>query len=425
MILNKIIIYTDKITNRLSYLARYLEENISTIEINLALVSGFKRENSTIVLNYTSGSIKNALKIPIAFCLEDGNEITDFADFERDLQNNNGVLNFDVLSAIFFLLSRAEEYSNDKPDRHGRFMAANSILAKKGLLDEPIIDQWLIGLVKILNKRFGSNLNIDHSYKFNSTLDVDHFFAYKHKGLSIALGSFFRDLSQFKFNHVSARFRTKDPFDTFDEIFNKHNELDLDLRLFVLCSRRSKYDKSLPPENKEFIYRLQKYADKYEIGIHPSYKAARDEEQFVNEIKLLESILSLRLNSSRQHYILLNFPDSYQSLLKAGIDHDYSMGYPDAIGFRAGTSRSFQWYDLLNEQITSLRIHPFQIMDVSLKNYMKLSTQEANKAVKKIIGKIKEVNGDFTLIWHNSSFSELHGWKGWKELYFDILQIAK
>lgn len=49
------------------------------------------------------------------------------------------------------------------------------------------------------------------------------------------------------------------------------------------------------------------------------------------------------------------------------------MGYPEAIGFRAGTSKPYLWYDLLEEKYTALFVHPFCIMDVTCKNYLKLS----------------------------------------------------
>ena len=96
-----------------------------------------------------------------------------------------------------------------------------------------------------------------------------------------------------------------------------------------------------------------------------------------DEKERLENITDKPLLRSRQHYIKLFLPSTYRFLLEIGITDDYSMGFTDEIGFRAGTSHSFQWYDLSNEIETQLKVHPFCVMDVTLKNYLKLTPQQA------------------------------------------------
>ena len=100
------------------------------------------------------------------------------------------------------------------------------------------------------------------------------------------------------------------------------------------------------------------------------------------------------------------------------------MGYPDQVGFRAGTSQSFYWYDLENDLQTKLRIHPFCVMDVTLKQYLKLNPEQAFRQVQQILVQLKALRGQFTIIWHNSSFYGREGWVGWKKLYQDILKEA-
>ena len=72
---------------------------------------------------------------------------------------------------------------------------------------------------------------------------------------------------------------------------------------------------------------------------------------------------------------------------KAGIVEDYSMGYPSHAGFRAGTCNPFRFYDLPGERESELQIMPFQVMDRTLKDYMKLTPGEAVNKIKDIIGK--------------------------------------
>ena len=121
---------------------------------------------------------------------------------------------------------------------------------------------------------------------------------------------------------------------------------------------------------------------------------------------------------------MLHFPQTYQNLIAEGIQEDYSMGYPSKPGFRAGTAIAFPWYDLSKEEETTLLVHPLQVMDVTLKEYMDLSPDEAVSSIKNIIEQVRNVHGVFTLCWHNSSFSEIGSWTTWKFVFEDVLKMA-
>jgi hypothetical protein len=63
-------------------------------------------------------------------------------------------------------------------------------------------------------------------------------------------------------------------------------------------------------------------------------------------------------------------------------------------------------------------------MDVSLKDYLGLSPNKAKESIQQIIEQCKRVGGTFIPLWHNSSFSELDGWEGWKEVFEYLLENA-
>ena len=118
----------------------------------------------------------------------------------------------------------------------------------------------------------------------------------------------------------------------------------------------------------------------------------------------------------------LRFPETYQNLLKVGILEDYSMGYADDIGFRAGIATPFYWYDLENEQATALKIHPFAVMEVTMQQYLQLSPEEAVEQVKPLIAATKAVGGTFSTLWHNSTLSNIEEWEGWRKVYEKIIK---
>jgi hypothetical protein len=121
---------------------------------------------------------------------------------------------------------------------------------------------------------------------------------------------------------------------------------------------------------------------------------------------------------------MLKFPNTYRNLIDRDITDDYSMGFANEIGFRAGISTPFNFYDLDHESETTLRVHPFAAMDATLNLYMHLSPDEAIEKVKQLISVTKKVNGVFTSLWHNETLSDEKQWKGWKRVYEEIVEAA-
>jgi hypothetical protein len=126
--------------------------------------------------------------------------------------------------------------------------------------------------------------------------------------------------------------------------------------------------------------------------------------------------------ASRFHYLRLKFPVSYQNLSDAGFREDYSMGYHDEPGFRAGTAMSFMFYNIEKESISNLRVFPFQVMDGTLYRYRSLNTGEAGQVISRLLGNCMECGGNFVSIWHNTSLLRSAEWQGWRELFESMLK---
>jgi hypothetical protein len=206
-----------------------------------------------------------------------------------------------------------------------------------------------------------------------------------------------------------------------------HADYQLKPIFFWLLGDYGKYDKNISHHNLDLQNLILNIASKYAVGIHPSYRSNQDPTILKMEINRLNHILKpidMTVQWSRQHFLKLTLPETYRRLLDAGITDDYTMGYADQIGFRAGVAIPFNWYDIENETITDLKIHSFQVMDVTLQQYLKLSPDEAIAAVKPLIESIKTLGGTFTTLWHNSSLSETNEWCGWRAVYENIVQMA-
>lgn len=145
---------------------------------------------------------------------------------------------------------------------------------------------------------------------------------------------------------------------------------------------------------------------------------------FETEKERLEKILAKKVTMSRQHYLKLRVPQTYQNLIKSGISSDFTMGFASESGFRAGTCTPFPFFDLTQNIQTELMIHPFQIMDVTLKNQLHFNSEEAWEAVSGLMEEVKQVNGTFISLWHNESLRNSGQWAGWKNVFEQLASMG-
>jgi len=78
----------------------------------------------------------------------------------------------------------------------------------------------------------------------------------------------------------------------------------------------------------------------------------------------------------------------------------------------------------LDNQITSLKIYPFQVMDVTLLNYRNLRALDAIAKIRTLLKQTAEVGGTFISLWHNESLSDEGHWAGWRTVYTEMIQMA-
>jgi hypothetical protein len=358
----------------------------------------------------------------------------------------------DVLAHAFFEMSRYEEYADfgmrnplkasippseiripNSRDTHGRFTGVQSYAFKNGYLQRPIVHEIAAGLEQKLRQRYPNLVFKNVKYCFLPTYDIDMAWKYKHKGWIRSLLAGFRDILKADFDNLFARMavqqgRVGDPDFVFPYLEKLHLDYSLKPIFFWLLGDYGKYDKNISHQNIDFQHLIRNVASQHPIGIHPSYRSNQDVNILKMEIQRLNHILepkSISINASRQHFLKLSLPETYRRLLDAGITNDYTMGYADKIGFRAGVAVPFHWYDIENETVTDLKIHPFQVMDVTLQQYLKLSPNEAVAVVQPIIESIQTFGGTFTTLWHNSSLSETAEWRGWRTAYETIVQWAQ
>jgi hypothetical protein len=336
---------------------------------------------------------------------------------------------FDPFSAIFYLVSRYEEYQPFVRDEHGRFTAHLSKSYELGILDKPLVDIWAMEIKKMLQEKYKGISFTERKYRFIPTYDIDSAYAYSNKGLVRTIGRYLMDMKDLNWFDISERTKVlfggkEDPFDTFDLQINYQKKYNLHPIYFILFARYGRFDKNINIRNKHFRFLIKQLADYATLGIHPSYFSTENPEYLAYEISKLSEVLNQDVSRSRQHFLRLILPDTYRNLLDYDITADFSMGYAALPGFRAGTCSTYNFYDLDMEEETKLRIHPFAVMDGTLKDYMQLTPADAIGQIRYLIDEVKKVKGTFISLWHNESLSEQKRWKGWRRVYEELLEMA-
>jgi uncharacterized protein DUF7033 len=429
-----LLVYTHKITPRLKYTFKQICTRILGIPVSFTTTIEAFIAHDSLKISYTRQPLSNELFVRSHDLLfEQG-----LSDIEIHVQNwdntkcffnvgDKSVIPFDIFAASFYLLSRYEEYLPHVKDEYGRFTAKDSLAFKNEFLKQPVVDIWANKFKAILQKRFPDYSFISNSYKIYPIIDVPMAYYFKHKGLMRTIGGNFGDFLKFKFKHLYQRYLVifglkKDPYNTFNWIINKQKQTKNKFVVFFLIGDYSTYDKNVSVNKRKFVSLIKSVADYCRVGLKASYFALEDFKTLKIEKIKMESIINNSLEASRNSFSKLNLPNSYRNLIDLEIKEDYTMGYVNEIGFRAGTCTPFLFYDMDYEIQTPLMVNTFHLMDYALlKNTSLLDKKET---LNKIINEIKQVKGTFTPVFHNYTFSNEERWQGFKELFTIILDSA-
>lgn len=435
-----LLVHVPKLTNRLGYTLNVLLKHILRINFSITtsevdflgysgarMCYGSKRLGDSVFIKNCDLLMQTSIieQEPRPFC-NDG-QWRMFPVYGRDLD-----FDFDLLAATFFMVSRYEEYLPHREDEHGRFVPQDSLASQSGFLHLPVVDQWACMLREAIAVRY-PDLNIpQRSYEFVQTVDIDAAWCYMHKGLFRTVTGTLRD-AFWRRDWVEVRRRYRvlfgreaDPFDTFDYIIGLSGRShSSNLMFFSLMADYDQYDKPELYLNSHHRELLQHIDDHANMGIHPGYYSLENPKALDEEIRRLQDILHRPIVRARYHFLRMKLPESYRMLVHAGIQHDYSMGYADTIGFRAGISSPYPFYDLERDLEIQLMVHPFSVMDTTLQKYMHLSPDDAVEQYRTLIGELRSVGGTFCCIVHNQNLGELFGWEGWRRVYEQMLELAK
>lgn len=428
-----LLVYTPNLTSRVEYIVNYVLGDLVGVKYELTSDADFFKMQKGAKISYGPSSVSSHHIYSHSLLIEN-----DIKQFNVPLNNEGEIpklfpsaepafINFDVFAASFYLISRYEEYLPFKADEHGRYSSKSSIARKHNFLHQPVVNLWAQELKVKLQNTFPTLSFKERKFEFINTFDIDNAFAYKAKPVWRKFASFARGLLLFQFDEVAQRLAVwfggkKDPYDTYDLIVETHKKFNLNSIMFFLLGDYAVLDKNISHQNKAMQKLIEKISTHMKLGIHPSYKSNSQPNLVLTEKERLQEIVDKPVIDSRQHYLKLTFPDTYNNLIVSGIKHDYTLGYADDWGFRAGTCVPFYYYNLVENKSTDLLLHPNIIMEGTFKHYLKYPVKKSIAEIEKAIDEVFGVSGVFISLWHNESLSENKNWKNWSTVYLKMVE---
>ena len=337
----------------------------------------------------------------------------------------------DEVADAFFHLARVEEAAwPGKParlDEHGRFLGAWSSL-------DPLAPPL---------ERLRARLGVDPPrwggarFAVALTHDVDVPWRWSRVGVRGAASRVKQALGRRQLGTAVAeagalgaapvhRVRGTDPYWSFDRIVGGETARGARSTFFLMAGHAHPADGPSAETYDRVRPRLVELLDGAgaEVGLHGSYTAAGDDAVLGAEKARLDA-LGPAVRGQRYHYLRVRPHENLASLPGLGIAYDSSLGFPDAIGFRAGIAQPFRPWDLAAGRPHDLVEIPLAVMDVTLgeERYAWLSARDAEPRILALLDRAAEQGGGFAILWHSEWFDGAPH-RGWEDLYFRVIDAV-
>jgi len=342
-------------------------------------------------------------------------------------KENQIIINYDIVASAFYFLSGWNEYISADKDDFGRVKYESTLIHKLKIDGVPVVNYYfdiLSDAITQISGQASKNLWQEHPFAVALTHDIDvcnrgwlegSFSEFKKKRFlsipKLILNRLIGNDDWFNFSKIVGLERKYQANSTFYFLprkgkVNGWKNADYDVHSIGI---------------KKVIQDLNENGN--ETGVHGSFGTHADSELMKQDIA---RITGKQVTGNRFHFLMFDVRKTVSVLENAGVKYDTSLGFAEQIGFRRGTCLPFYLYNFEKREISSVMEIPLIVMDASLlfNKYMGLSLKESVPAVVAIIEEVKKFNGVFTILWHNTSFSE-YKYTGWCDVYEQIISYCK
>ena len=428
-----LLVFCQKITPRIQYTFTHVFTTALGIEID------FTSKLETFIaytgpkMSYGKAPLGNEFfveAVPLLFELGVQDVAVDIKQWKTyptffEVRKKESAFPFDLFAATFYLISRYEEYLPHVKDQLDRFEAKQSLCVRNGFAEVPIVDFWLAELLSLLKDTFPDLLIVESSGEsFKPLIEVVSPYKYLHQSVFSNLATFGKALYQLNFWELFEQpmvllgFR-KDPWDTFQEYKALFYKAKFNSYFFFLFSKGSNMDRGISIRNNSFQSLIKGVADYFEVGLLASFPANKKGNQFEKERKDLNVLIHRKIQKIRYAWGISTVNESYRNLIMQEVQADFSLSFPNIMGYRASTAVPFYYYDLANEMTTTLKIFPVVSNEDSLRQY---SPVEGIKKLISMVDKLPLATGVHSFALSNKFLENSEVNKGYRSVIIDYLK---
>jgi hypothetical protein len=381
-----LLVYTHKITPRVSYIFKHIFENMLELAVSFTSSIEVFVAHSGPKMSYTTKALGDEFFVAShSILFERGifHHEPSVQDWEGTpaffKTTNENKVPYDIFASSFYLLSRYEELTPHIKTDTGLFDPAESLAAQQGFLELPLVDIWALKLHEIMSEHFEEI----ESYRLKKPqkeilIDVPLAFKYRNRSVLVVVETFLKSIWSFDLlkiiNQLAVLFRLEDdPYDSFSFWDKWFENSSITPKVFFLYANSSAYESNVSTFNRRLQLRIKKVSDDYSLGLLLSVESQlKSEIGLESEKKDFQRLTHRQVKMSRIPISFRQLSEVYADLVDFEFSEDYSMGYSDQIGFRASTATPFYFYDLTNEFQLPLKIHPVVAKETAfcrLKNY--------------------------------------------------------
>lgn len=339
----------------------------------------------------------------------------------------NAALSLDIFGSAFFMLARYEELTRSDRDNYDRFPAEASLAARMGFLGRPIIDEYVEILWGAMKRLWPRLERKQRSRRTLVSCDVDLPFdpacasmwrLGKRLSARVYRERSFEALASCIGNYCAVQRgeQDRDPYRrALTWIMDVNERVGNQVTFNFIPEPTDRVKDNAPSLDDPRIRELLRivHARGHLIGLHPGYNTYRHLDVFSRSVSKLRHALEQEgieqdELGGRQHYLRWDVSLTPRLWDASALSYDSTLGYATVAGFRAGTCHEYTMYDLIERRPLNVKQRPLIVMENAVidDSNMGLGHGEAAfAAMEHYKGLCNQFDGDFTLLWHNSSLT--------------------
>jgi hypothetical protein len=352
----------------------------------------------------------------------------------------NAALSLDVFGSAFFMLARYEESVSPARDGHGRFPANLSLAVRQGFLDRPIVDEYVEILWAAIHRVWPTLARKRRVARKLISCDVDLPFDPACASMSRLgkrlVGRAVRERSPGALLETARNYwavrrgnQARDPYwHALSWMMDVNEKAGNQVTFNFIPERTDSTMDNAPGIDHMRMRELLRtvHARGHLVGIHPGYNTYRHPDAFARSAAALRRAIhqeGIRQDElgGRQHYLRWDVRNTPQLWASNGLTYDSTLSYATIAGFRTGTCHEFTMYDLVGRRPLTVKQRPLVVMENAVIDAPNMGLGHGERALA-AMRRYKQIcarfDGNFTLLWHNSSFAGEDD----RAMYCDLIQ---